>query len=348
MLRAAVVLFGRSDRLLPDYPQCELRVARFRGTDRTEFLDNRQFHGHAFDLLTRAERFLRENLPIAGRVLPDLFERRDDPLYPPAALREALANGFCHRDYAIGGGSVAAAIYDDRLEITSSGPLHFGLSVEDLLGPHESLLWNPLIAGVFFRRGVIEHWGRGTVKIRQQAVKAGLPPPQFEEYPGAVVVRFLPSEYLPPRQVRHDLTERQQRILALLGRGPRLPLRTIHERVGGGATRRSLRKDLAFLKSLNLIERPARAAGPSGRFPRAINRGRRLRTGEPGRFGPIRADSGRFGPIRADSGSPQFQPRRSRQHRLRPLRLQHHHLRVPPAAGHQFLVGAGFEEAAVF
>ena len=119
--RAASILFGRPEQLIADYPQCLLRVARFRGTDRTEFLDNRQFHGNAFDLLRQAERFLLDNLPVAGRITPGLFERVDDPLYPPVALREALANAFCHRDYSIGGGSVAIAFYDDRLEITSSG-----------------------------------------------------------------------------------------------------------------------------------------------------------------------------------------------------------------------------------
>ncbi len=107
LLRAAVVLFGSPDRVEREYTQCLLRVAKFRGTDRTEFLDNRQFRGNAFDLLSRAERFYRDNLPIAGRVEPDLFRRVDTPLYPPEALREALANAFCHRDYSIGGGSVA-------------------------------------------------------------------------------------------------------------------------------------------------------------------------------------------------------------------------------------------------
>ena len=122
LLRAAVVLFGRSDRVSAEYPQCLLRVARFNGTSRTdEFIDNRQFHGHAFSLLSSAERFFLEHLPIAGRIEPDLFQRVDEPLYPPAALREALANAICHRDYTIGGGSVGAAIYDDRLEVTSSG-----------------------------------------------------------------------------------------------------------------------------------------------------------------------------------------------------------------------------------
>ena len=111
LLRAAAVLFGSTERLEFEMPQCVLRVARFRGLDRMEFLDNRQFNGNALTLLTNAERFLRETLPIAGRFEQDRFERIDEPLYPPLATREALANALCHRDYSIGGGSVGIAIY---------------------------------------------------------------------------------------------------------------------------------------------------------------------------------------------------------------------------------------------
>ncbi len=128
LLRAAAVLFGNRERLEVDMPQCLLRVARFRGTDKMQFLDNRQFNGNAFTLLANAERFLRDSLPIAARFEEDRFDRIDEPLYPPLATREALANALCHRDYSIGGGSIGVAIYDDRLEITSAGSLHFGLT----------------------------------------------------------------------------------------------------------------------------------------------------------------------------------------------------------------------------
>ena len=57
LLRAAVVLFGR--QMLPHYPQCSLRMARFRGTTKTEFVDQRQLDGHAFLLLEEADLFLR-------------------------------------------------------------------------------------------------------------------------------------------------------------------------------------------------------------------------------------------------------------------------------------------------
>ena len=101
-----MILFGKQARLLPELPQCRLRLAHFRGIDRTEFLDSKDLVGNTFQLLTAAQRFLVEHLPVAGRVQAGLFERADDPLYPPEALREALANAFCHRDYMIGGGSV--------------------------------------------------------------------------------------------------------------------------------------------------------------------------------------------------------------------------------------------------
>jgi ATP-dependent DNA helicase RecG len=43
------------------------------------------------------------------------------------------------------------AIYDDRLEIWSSGELPLGMKVEDLKREHLSRPRNPLIAEVFYR-----------------------------------------------------------------------------------------------------------------------------------------------------------------------------------------------------
>ena len=188
--RAAVALFCRDDTPLPDFPQFLLKVARFKGVTRDEFLDNRQFHGNAFALMRKAERFLIESLPIAGRIVPGRMEREDTPLFPVEALREALANAFVHRDYATGAGSVGVALYDDRLEIISIGDLHFGLTPEKLLREHESKPWNPLIAQAFYRRGIIETWGRGTLKIARLMRAAGLEPPVTTVRTGAVVVTF--------------------------------------------------------------------------------------------------------------------------------------------------------------
>ncbi len=255
LFRAAAVLFGNAERLESEMPQCLLRVARFRGVDRSEFLDNRQFIGNAFILLASASRFLRDTLPIASRFEPGRMARIDEPLYPPLATREALANALCHRDYAMGGGSIGLAVYDDRLEITSTGPLHFGLTPEDLFGPHESRPWNPLIARTFYRRGIIEEWGRGTIKMADLATSAGLPRPEIEERGDCVTVRFRRADYVPPRHDDGELTEQQRTVLTLIHRsGGALALRDIRAALGSQANQRRLREDLATLKAKGLVE----------------------------------------------------------------------------------------------
>jgi ATP-dependent DNA helicase RecG len=261
LLNAAVVLFGRSERLLPYYTQCMLRLARFRGRDKTEFVDNRQEMGHAFDLFVRAQRFLRDHLPIAGRIVPGLFERVDDPLYPPDALREALANALCHRDYTFGGGAVSVAIYDDRLEISSTGILPFGLTPEELTRPHASRPWNPLIAQAFYRRGIIEVWGRGTLKMAELTDQAGLAPPEFECSTGDVTVRFRPTRYVPPTRVGHDLTPLQREILQVLAQAGPISLGQLRERLALVPPRRTIQDNLQMLCRLGLVEVIGRAQG---------------------------------------------------------------------------------------
>jgi ATP-dependent DNA helicase RecG len=256
---AAVVLFGT--RYMPDYPQCQLRMARFRGLDKSEFIDQRQIEGHSFTLLEEAMLFLRRHLPIAGRIVPGLFEREDEPLFPLVALREALVNALCHRDYTIFGGAVSLAIYDDRLEIWSDGTLPFGLQPEDLKRDHPSRPRNPLIAKVFYLRGIIERWGRGTQKIIELCVKAGHPEPEFGEQAGAVWVRFLPSGYIAPHRVAHDLTDRQRELLQILAHHGPLPLREIRKRLSAPPSDRMIQEDLAHLRRLTLVQSGGRGRG---------------------------------------------------------------------------------------
>ncbi len=259
LINAAIVAFGRE--FLPHYPQCQLRLARFRGTDKNEFLDQRQLHGHAFGLLSEAMQFLTRHLPVAGRIEAGLFERVDEPLFPPVALREALVNAFCHRDYAQAGGAVSLAIYDDRLEIWSSGGLPLGMKVEDLKQEHLSRPRNPLIAEVFYRRGLVERWGRGTQKIVELCLRAGHPEPEFLEVAGSVGVRFLPSGYVAPLRVGHDLTDRQRQILQALAGGGRRPFASIRAQVNPAVADRTLRDDLSHLKRLGLINSQGHGRG---------------------------------------------------------------------------------------
>ena len=272
LFRAAAVLFGSAERLEFEMPQCLLRVARFRGINRSDFLDNRQFNGNAFALLANAERFLRETLPIASRFESSRMARIDEPVCPPLATREALANALCHRDYAMGGGSIGLAVYDDRLEVTSTGPLHLGLTPDDLFGPHESRPWNPLIARTFYRRGIIEEWGRGTLRMAELATAAGLPRPEIEERGDCVTVRFQRADYVPPGGSGDGVIKRQDTILALLdGAEDGLALREIVAVLASVASERQIKRALAGLRDRGLAKSSGRGAGA---------RWRRIRPGE--------------------------------------------------------------------
>jgi ATP-dependent DNA helicase RecG len=194
LINAAVALYGKSDRLFSSYPQLSIRLARFRGSDRLKgFMDNREYWGSTFNLLNRAESFLLDHVPISGRVVPGKMVREDYPLYPPLAVREALANSICHRDYTTPGGAVAIALYDDCLEVINPGILHFGMTPEKLSKPHESKPWNPIIASVFYRAGIIEKWGTGTLNIIDWCKENGNPRPTWEVRADSVVTTFLPS-----------------------------------------------------------------------------------------------------------------------------------------------------------
>ena len=263
LLRAAVVLFGCQDRIEAEMPQCLLRVARFRGIDRTgSFLDNRQFHGNAFKLFEDGQRFLRNTLPIASRFEPDQMLRIDEPLYPPLALSEALANAVCHRDYAVVGGSIGLAIYDDRLEVTSAGPLHFDMKARNLFQPHKSRPWNPLIARAFYQRGIVEELGSGTIRMAQLTSEAGLPALEILEHDQCVTVRFSQSQVANRRPSEIDLSDLQWNILQLLRSSIQgLPLREIKTQLGQDSDLLRIREDLNILKFRGLASIRGRGRG---------------------------------------------------------------------------------------
>jgi ATP-dependent DNA helicase RecG len=216
ILQAAVVLFGKV--FMPDYPQCELRMARFRGIDKTEFLDQRQIRGPAFKLLEEAELFCQRHFPLPGKIVPGKLQRQDRPLIPPDAMREILVNAFIHRDYSIAGGAVSMAIYDERVEIWSAGKFPTGITPEMLSRNHGSVQRNPIIADIFHRAGLIEKWGRGTNRVIDMWREAGIRPPVFEEITGAAVVTFRVN-VVGPQQVTPQVTPQVTAVLQIAAQG---------------------------------------------------------------------------------------------------------------------------------
>ena len=182
---AAAVLFGKN---LSDYPQCLLRMARFKGTNKDEFIDNQRVRGNIFELLDVAMAFFFKHLLLSGKV--EKLYREEELTIPYKALRESCINSFSHRLYHKPGSSVSIAIYDDRVEITNSGTFPEDMTLERLLGPHDSEPQNPIIANVLYKSKVLESWGRGIGLMISECRRVGLPDPEFHSDGAFVQVVF--------------------------------------------------------------------------------------------------------------------------------------------------------------
>ena len=176
LTHAAAILFA--NKKMSSYPQCLLRLARFKGTDKSVFMDNQRIHGNLFQLLDAAMAFIFKHLSLSGTT--DTFEREEHLTIPYKAIREGVINSLCHRSWRDASCSVAIAIYDDRVEIDNPGTFPIGWDVEKIMSRHGSKPQNPVIADVLYMRKILESWGRGISLIMEECEKANLPKPEYQ------------------------------------------------------------------------------------------------------------------------------------------------------------------------
>ncbi len=103
--------------------------------------------------------------------------------YPLKALREAVTNAICHRNYA-STRDTEVRIYDREVMVWNDGGLPNELSVQALKKKHPSVPRNKQIAEIFYYAGMIEQWGSGTGLILDECKSAGMPAPTFEQVQG--------------------------------------------------------------------------------------------------------------------------------------------------------------------
>jgi ATP-dependent DNA helicase RecG len=102
------------------------------------------------------------------------LKREEIPEIPIKAIREALVNSFCHRDYTIPKGNELAT-FKDRIEIYNPGAFPEGLTPEDFIkGKERSILRNPLLAETLYKSKEIEKWGSGLKRIYEECRSSGV------------------------------------------------------------------------------------------------------------------------------------------------------------------------------
>ena len=202
----AVLLFAKNPQRF--FPEAQVKCARFAGTTSLRFLDEMTIEGNILNQLENALKFVERNtrheIRITGRP-----ERETIPEYPEAAIREAVINAICHRDYAAVG-TIQVRIYDDRLEVWNPGTLPPSLTIESLYREHPSLPRNPKIALAFYRARLIEHWGTGTLRMADACAGTGIKLEFFSES-GFFMVRFIKPEKMISLLTEQKLNDRQKK-----------------------------------------------------------------------------------------------------------------------------------------
>lgn len=179
---AAILLFRKDAQRF--ISQAAIHCGRFR--EESIVIDDRLIEGTILEQIEEAMDFIRKNINVRF-VMTGRPEREQVWDYPLEALREALINAVCHRDYTVSS-NIEVRIYDDSLIIWSPGSLPSGITLEELYIPHSSKLRNKGIAGVLYDMELIEQWGSGIGKMRETCLSAGLTEPVLEEYQGFRVI----------------------------------------------------------------------------------------------------------------------------------------------------------------
>jgi len=262
-----IILFGQDHLRERYFPNSTVRCARFRGTDKVDFIDQYDVSGTIIDAMTEVPKFIGRNTRLAAKIKK--IHRHDIPEYSPFAFREVLTNALVHADYSIKGMNIRVAIFSDRLEIESPGMLPFGFTLEDFFAG-VSHVRNKVIARVFRELCLMEEWGTGYRRITQVCEEAGYSIPTWRELGTVVRVAFNPhsatEEKIQPSEPTEtsELTSRQQTIMTLFEKEKELTAKEVIERLDVAVSERTSRLDLFELKKRGLLMTTGK--GPSTRW----------------------------------------------------------------------------------
>ena len=149
-----------------------------------------------------------------ARITYDGIQRKEIFMFPRDAFREILLNAVVHKDYA-SCNPIQISVYEDQIYVWNDGEMPANLrTTESLFAKHSSKPFNPKLAYVFFISGMIEAWGRGFDKIRNECNSLyETPLPEYSISDDGVMVHCLPNhEYM--RILRADRIKIDETILS--------------------------------------------------------------------------------------------------------------------------------------
>ncbi|MCL2776310.1 MAG: putative DNA binding domain-containing protein [Oscillospiraceae bacterium] len=154
-----------------DNANLEVQMATFATNERLTFLDIDRKSGTINELVDIAENYIKKN--IRWRVEFDGgLQRKEIPEIPIEAIREALFNSFCHKNYRVSQNNYVC-VFKDFIEIYNPGTFPEGLNPQDFInGSEQSVHRNPLLAQILYYSKDIESFGTGLRRISKACQEA--------------------------------------------------------------------------------------------------------------------------------------------------------------------------------
>ena len=220
--KASILLFHPKPEKI--FTGATIKIGFFKTDDDLAFQD--EVRGSLFEQVDKVmdlliTKYLKAQITYKG------VQRKETFPVPVGALREAVLNAIVHKDYS-SGIPIQISVYEDKLIIWNEGELPENWTVAKLKVKHPSRPYNPDIANAFFRSGLIESWGRGTIKIFNEAKAAKIPVPIFRYEDNGFYVIFNFVEVSVEQQVLDLIKEDSKITIAQMGEGLDIPVRTMN------------------------------------------------------------------------------------------------------------------------
>jgi len=180
--KSAVLLFSKyPERYIPS---ATVRYVRYEGIDAKvgsehNVVKDQRFENNIPRLIDMLTYFLRTSLKDYYFLDISIGKFKKVPEYPEEAWLEGVVNALCHRSYNVQGNEIYIKHFDDRLEISNSGPLPAQVTIENI--KTERFARNPRIARVLEDLGYVRQLNEGVSRIYQSMEKSLLAQPEYRE-----------------------------------------------------------------------------------------------------------------------------------------------------------------------
>ena len=247
--------------LMADENGTSIKVAKYAGKNRVDLIENQDY---GYCSLIKATKNVLDKLELENKTITKITakEREDKRLWSAIALKEAVLNAFVHNDYTT---EVPPKfeIFEDRIEITSTGGLPNNLSKDEFFEGF-SVPRNKELMRIYKDVDLVEQLGSGV--------------PRILEYYGKDCFRFsdnflrmsFPKTVIGSDKRDSDanqsglvdglvdrlvegLADSQKKIVRLIAENPQVSKKEMAEHIGISTT--AIDKNIITLKEKNIIRR---------------------------------------------------------------------------------------------